>query len=103
MNKVDMKSVLIGMLLAVISIGAVAARADDLLFRGRYQLFGYDWKVGRADEPRIASQPDLTAMGVFKIDSLTGKVWVLGKKKSVEKTVIESWVPLIDWEPEGRK
>ena len=103
MKNVDAKSVLIGMLLAVICVVAIAARADELLFRGRYQLFGHDWKLDRMDEPLFADRADVTAMGVFKIDSLTGQVWVLGKKKSVERTIIESWVPVKDYDSEVKR
>jgi hypothetical protein len=103
MKNVDAKSVLIGILLAAICVVAIAARADEILFRGRYQLFGHAWKMDRPDEPLIASHDGITAMGVFKIDSLTGKVWVLGRKKSVERTIIEAWVPLTDYDPEGKR
>ena len=103
MKNVDAKSVLIGILLTVICLVAIAARADDVLFRGRYQLFGHEWKLDRLDEPLIGGRDGITAMGVFKIDSLTGKVWVLGRKKSVERTIIEAWVPLTDYASEAKR
>ena len=103
MKNVDAKSVLIGILLTVICVVAIAARADEMLFKGRYQLFGHEWNMDRADEPLIDGREGITAMGVFKIDSLTGKVWVLGRKKSVERTIIEAWVPLTDYVAEAKR
>lgn len=87
MKQVDVKSMIIGMMLVALAVGAIAASSGYPV--SRYELFTINTTTSSGADLKIEDSAS-TAAGILKHDTETGRVWAL----TLRNNKADKWVEI---------